>query len=301
MKRKLVKQGNSALTITLPSSWVKKFNLKPGDEVDVEEVGKGLVVQNDKDFKQQKVSIKLSDDPDLAERQIGHAYKKGVEELEVSFDNPHLIKSVYSALNAVIGYEVVNQGKNFCTIKNIASQNEEDFDSVLRRTFLITLQLADESYELISKNKKESLEDLLFLEKLNNKLTDFCKRILNKKGYKDSTKTTYIYCIVWDLEKIADDYKEIIKYVLNNPSKLDSEVIQLLKEANSYFREYYELFYESNDSKMKIFFLKKNNLLKKIMTKLEKSNTCNSYILFRILSIVTKTYEIGSPLYEIKL
>ena len=26
MKRKIVKQGNSALTLTLPSSWAKKFN-----------------------------------------------------------------------------------------------------------------------------------------------------------------------------------------------------------------------------------------------------------------------------------
>ena len=36
MRRKLVSQGHSTLTISLPSRWVKQFTLKGGDEVEVE-------------------------------------------------------------------------------------------------------------------------------------------------------------------------------------------------------------------------------------------------------------------------
>jgi len=34
MKRKIIKQGHNTLTITLPSKWAHKLNLKAGEEVD---------------------------------------------------------------------------------------------------------------------------------------------------------------------------------------------------------------------------------------------------------------------------
>ena len=44
MKRKLVKQGNNALTVSLPSDWSKLNRLAAGDEVDVEIVGKNVII-----------------------------------------------------------------------------------------------------------------------------------------------------------------------------------------------------------------------------------------------------------------
>jgi len=39
MKRKLVKQGGTALTVSLPAKWAKKYDLKAGDEIDLVEEG----------------------------------------------------------------------------------------------------------------------------------------------------------------------------------------------------------------------------------------------------------------------
>src|SRR3989344_4648517 len=141
MRRKLVKQGNAALTITIPTTWVKKFNLKAGDEVDVEESGRTLVVGNGRNFAQKKITMELPSDPDLAKRQIGFAYKRGVDELEVHFSNPAFLKMIHEKLNDFLGFEIVDQGKTHCTIKNIASQNEEELDAIVNRAFLVTLQL----------------------------------------------------------------------------------------------------------------------------------------------------------------
>ena len=44
MKRKIVKHGPISLTVSLPSKWVKKRNLKAGDEVEVEEHNNGLFI-----------------------------------------------------------------------------------------------------------------------------------------------------------------------------------------------------------------------------------------------------------------
>ncbi len=43
MKRKIIKQGNDTLTITLPRMWCDKFGVKAGDEVNVEENDNSLI------------------------------------------------------------------------------------------------------------------------------------------------------------------------------------------------------------------------------------------------------------------
>ena len=52
MKRKLVKQGGTALTVSLPAKWARKYNLKAGDEVEGEEEDWTLIVSL-KSFKKQ--------------------------------------------------------------------------------------------------------------------------------------------------------------------------------------------------------------------------------------------------------
>ena len=48
MKRRIIKQGHNTLTITLPSKWAKKFNINPGDEVELIEQGKDLKIATEK-------------------------------------------------------------------------------------------------------------------------------------------------------------------------------------------------------------------------------------------------------------
>ena len=43
MKRKLVQQGGSALTVTLPAKWCKANNLKAGDEVEFSDDSSNLL------------------------------------------------------------------------------------------------------------------------------------------------------------------------------------------------------------------------------------------------------------------
>ena len=55
MKRKIVQHGQSTLTLSLPSKWVKKNNIKKGQLLDVNVSEKGLLISLDKakysDFK----------------------------------------------------------------------------------------------------------------------------------------------------------------------------------------------------------------------------------------------------------
>ncbi len=45
MKRKVSLHGPSTLTVSLPSKWVKKYCIKKGDELDIEEKNSTLIIQ----------------------------------------------------------------------------------------------------------------------------------------------------------------------------------------------------------------------------------------------------------------
>ena len=47
MRRKLVKQGVNALTVTLPAKWIEKKGLKAGDEIDVVEEENKIEIYSD--------------------------------------------------------------------------------------------------------------------------------------------------------------------------------------------------------------------------------------------------------------
>ncbi|MBS3124803.1 hypothetical protein J4211_00935, partial [Candidatus Woesearchaeota archaeon] len=84
--------------------------------------------------------------------------------------------------------------------------------------------------------------ELSSLEKNNNQLTNFCQRILNKRGNPDPTKTTFLYVITWNLEKIADEYKYLGRCIAAHKN-IGKQTLALLSQTNKLLREYYELFY----------------------------------------------------------
>ena len=59
MKRKLVKQGMNALTLTLPSSWIKSNNLMPKDEVDLIEVDHSLIISTEKKQAVKEIAVDI--------------------------------------------------------------------------------------------------------------------------------------------------------------------------------------------------------------------------------------------------
>ena len=48
MKRRIVKQGAATMTISLPAPWIKKFGLKEGDELNIEEKGKLIEITTER-------------------------------------------------------------------------------------------------------------------------------------------------------------------------------------------------------------------------------------------------------------
>ena len=165
IKRKVVLHGPSTLTISLPSDWTKKFDVKKGDELDVEEHGREIRI-NTESTNFEKKEIDLEDLERFGKSYITSLYRQGYDEIELGYKNDNYIEVIQELITKEItGFEVVRQQRNRCVIKDLTGHNRDEFNIALRRIWLLLLDLSTESLNLIQKGGS--------IEPKNIKLIDY--------------------------------------------------------------------------------------------------------------------------------
>lgn len=256
MKRKVIQLAGKTLVVSLPSKWTRRYGVCKGDEVEVEERGRQIVLSTDSESENERISIDVSglDDEVVRRWLLPSLHKSGYDEIEIKYDNDSFLKTIQETIsNTFIGFAVVEQTRTRCVIRIVAREQEKEFDTLLRRAFLVTKSLGESIADYLRDGRLKELKDLLSLEQTNNQLTNFCERILNKKGHREFRKTCFAYVVAWNLEKICDDYKAICNFLSrpeNSSAELDS-VIEMLCRCNAFFAAYYELFYKFRISELK--------------------------------------------------
>ncbi len=303
MKRKAIQLASQTLVVSLPSKWVKQQGIKKGDEIDVEERGRELVIgfREKNSESGEKIEADIIGLKDRTIRWIlSGLQKRGYDEMILKYDRSLVAKTIEELIKDLFtGFIISEQSENKCTLKSISKNLESEFEITLRRAFLVTLSMAEECLEMIKKGKFESLKEIISLEHTNNQLTNFCERILNKNGYSDYKKTCFMYVIVWNLEKVCDEYKYICEYLSqleNSKIKIGKEVINLFEKINNFFKSYYELFYKFDINKLDKLTEEKSKIQKEIKF-LYKSRKDNEIIVLNYLSsIIEKTADFSASM-----
>ena len=140
MKRKVIKQGNNTLTITLPRKWTERFGIHAGDEINLEEQDHALLLRSEK-VTPLDVSAEISfhglNQPILW-RQMISAYRAGYDTIKIHFDPQAVYRNIYTsyadfnkkisvssievvrdAFNGLIGMEIIEHKKDFCVVKDL--------------------------------------------------------------------------------------------------------------------------------------------------------------------------------------
>jgi len=250
MKRKIVQHGSSSLTVSLPYKWAKQFNLKKGDELEVEEAGKSICIHTSAEQTKKEYTFHIKNEKLFLKRYITNLYKQGYDEIKLIFDCPVPNKQVIEKIDELLGFEVTDQGKNFVIIKNVAKVVEEEFDAMLRRLFIITLTIADDILKALKEKDYGSFREFYKLEKENNKLANFCQRILNKLGKGDISRTTTIYSMIDLLELIADSFGDLAEMLHKEKIRPSNELLSYFVRINLYFRDVYDVFYSMKTEKI---------------------------------------------------
>ena len=246
MKRKIIQLAGKTHVVSLPSGFVKKYGLKKGEEIEVEERGANLLISPNKETAVKKVTVDLQNINERVLRWLlASLHKSGHDEIELIYANPRTVRVIQELIKDLFtGFAIMEQTEKRIVLKSVARDLPEEFDAMLRRAFLVTISMGESIIELMQKNRLKNLKDLVALEHTNNQLTNFCERTLNKRGHRDYRKTCFMYVVVWNLEKICDDYKYICEYLSDKQIKIDRDILSLFKSANNLLRGYYELLFK---------------------------------------------------------
>src|SRR3990167_8185350 len=99
MKRKVVKQGAATLMVSLPSKWAKKYNLKKGDEINIEELDNNLVLSKESVSGKRRTSINLTNHTESAIRTaITNTYRAGYDLVTVQFGTEHQYRALLNTM-----------------------------------------------------------------------------------------------------------------------------------------------------------------------------------------------------------
>jgi phosphate uptake regulator len=290
MKRKIVQHGSSSLTVTLPVKWVQKFSIKKGDEVDVEETGPVVLISTQKETSSPKKVLDTAEWGIFVKNNLSHLYHLGYDELEIKYDNPKVLEDIKRGLPECVGFEIIDQKENKVIIKSIATTLESEFDNILRKCFLILKEMCSSIENCMDRKEFHRLEDIKSMELLNNKFTDMCIRILNKKGYKKYNRTMQVLDVVKNVERVGDELKHICE-CMKDEKRMDPEMRKLSKEAFGYFDMFYSFFYRFDIESRKKIYENRKTISLRLMKHMEKSRGVDSILTHHLLNVVEKTYD----------
>jgi phosphate uptake regulator len=290
--------------VSLPAKWTRKYSIEKGDLLDVEEIERSLKITSDKPAESVPVEF---DTKDLSlvhiKKYLHEMYQFGYDEIKLLFEDGKLIPEIQAYISSVmIGYEVVDQQAHSLTVKSISQSIEGEFDPILRRAFLVTKQLGANSLALIREKEYKKLKDILVLEDTNDKLTNFCLRVLNKKGYKSYNKTSFIYCLIWQLEKLADEYRYLCQHLIDDGDiKVSKEVIDQYEKVNNLFNQFYELFYSYSKKDLTKFASECTRMLGETMNIQSGTKGRQDVLIGHLYVMVSYMYTMMGPLIGLQV
>lgn len=244
MKRKLIQMAGKTIVVSLPSEWVKKYGLKKGEEIDLNEEDRKIILTTKKSISHSSVSIDITAlNFSLVWRYIFAAYIKGADEIKVIYKDKQQKELVQQVADTLIGFALVKEQENFLLFKDVSGESTE-FDTILRRIFFMLSTLNQEGIEAIEKKDNSTLIGLKKKDFKINYLVNFCLRYLNKKGYSDYKKAYMLYSTIRNLEFLGDEYSEFFEKVGKERLTLGKEFIRILEDVNKMFEDYHKVFYK---------------------------------------------------------
>lgn len=294
MKRKVIQLAGKTFVVSLPSKWAKQQGIKKGDEVNLEEQESKLILSsssiktsNKKELDSDKLEI-------LTKRSLFRQYQEGADEIQINFSNPRRIQDIQEYLNELIGYEIVKQGKQHAIINDVSGQKQQEFDQIMRRLFLLFKGMIEDSITAFKEKDKEALKNIIYRDLEINKFTHFCLRLLSKQNIKQDKKMAY-FTMLYTLERIGDDYKNMINYMTETKKMPDKEVIKLCETFHKFFTKTYEFTFNNKLSTAKDITIIHAQLRAKTKKYMETKNIQTGFFLHAITKSLITLQELQLP------
>ena len=304
MKRKVIKQGNGTLKITLPKQWTREVGLKGGDEIDVGEDGKNIVIGGKHGFASE-TTIKLSskeipEDKDKNPNRytirtiVINALRKGHNKVRILFDSPKALHIINSCLDEVLGYEIIEQSSKHCIIDCVVDLKYTDFIKHFIRFRHAVLNFSNLIYKNLMQNEdnKEEIEStFLMLEKNYN---SFC-RFLMYNCKTDTKEKIYLFTTAEHMYQGARNMFYCSQLYNEMNSKLSKSTLNYTKEVFDYVNRVIEFITTKDISKVSNLNIMKNTLTYHEINKIICSNSKENNILLQLSFIARRMWDAVGP------
>lgn len=305
MKRKVVKHGSATLTISIPSKWAKKFAIKSGDELEIEEEDGSLVIKSPS-FQEsvKETAIDLGQMSVLGRRCLIALFKGGCDNIRITYPNSQVFNEVIMpTLNEFIGFEIMQQSDKHCVIKEISGLTDNtELDSLIRRMFLLLISLADDCAAAVESGNHEVLKDLISRDVTINRVANFSRRLLYKRGAVRAKDLPMTYYIIEELENLGDEYKHMCRYlhdtgaVIKNP-----EVHRIIRQANGLVREFHTLYFKFSLERADKLTCERDSTICAIRKAFETKNVADVHVLDHVARMSNIMSNMVGPLLTMRL
>ncbi len=318
MKRRIIKQGHNAFTITLPKEWVSRLNLKPKDEIDITEDGYNLLLSTKKNSERNSISFDISNMPiQIIWKYFSAAYREGYDEIIITFKDQHekfdpaysfstpyskdplseenkkgAFQTIQDITNRFIGMEVIDFKDNKCVIRQMEEPSDKQFDNAIRRIFMLIDQLFSELIKTIKQNDFRTLEETHLCDTNLDRFRDFCCRVLNKTGNKSPHSSQLIFSTLYLLELLGDEFKQIADYLVTK--KKISDRTKITKFTESIYNQFklYEQLYNTFNHPLIIKIYNTSMVLFKTSPKLHRQQNKDMEVIYHLRKISEHIYSL---------
>ncbi len=295
MKRKAIQLAKQTIVVSLPANWVKENKINKGDEINIEDKGRELILSKDSIVETRKIEIDIRGLKNALYRVVGALYKSGYSEITFIYESPQELDIIQKTIRrSLTGFEVIEQSKNTIIVKEISRLESIEFNRVLKKCFQSLIAIGEESLEGIKESDADRIAKVALMDDTINRYCDFCRRVLNTK--QDIQKKAMNYFIAEQLEKIGDMYRDLCRYMEKKPFNVSKEILEIYKDINKFFHDFYEIFYNFNLKKIDDFISEKEKIKKKINNCLNTISKKEILIMLYLSNILESTYDMNGVL-----
>lgn len=212
MERKLVKQGQNALTVTLPSEWLRAYKLIAGNVVDINVQNEVLLVSTKRQTQSVSVTIDAKDQEkwDFWQRVLS-AYLNGHDEI-IILNPPQKDVCHYSPF--LFGFSIVSLDAKKAILRSAIAQPTETITELLSRIRYQFLALSHALRDGLPygdvKEREHILDTTLY----------YTMRFLRKYSNMQKDYPRFVLCLI--IEAAADNVSELLQF---SPSKQNRDIV----------------------------------------------------------------------------
>lgn len=300
--RKIIQLGEDTLVVSLPSAWAKHHGLKKGDGLEVDEQGPRLVLYPKSEAKLGRVSIDVSGTQPVTKRIVAALYKAGYDEVEIAFQSQDELAAVERTIrDEFVGFEILSKTKGSLVAKAISQPVHEEFETLLRKVFLLLLEMGNECFRAINSGELGKLQLVADMDRDINRHVNFCRRTLNVIGHRVVGKIAPAYYMVEQLERIGDCYKHLCTVLSKSEHVPSATLKNLLADANFTVRKFYELYYTFSLLGLAEFWKEKERVEKSVAEAFEVAGKREAYALFLISEVIENVADANGALLTARL